>query len=164
VAQAVPAAGENIFIAQSRPAVGSEVERAVVGMDVRRTFVVGRIDGGAEVLRLFPFPIFAERRLPDVVPALPAGAVADEVKRAPVGRKRRRGFPAPGVDGCPQVMGRAPAIALAAGNVYVATPQAIGAVATGEEEVFPVRRNAVGAFVVQLRIDLPLQEARFLPG
>src|SRR5690606_31897330 len=98
------------------------------------------------------------------VPALPAGAVADEVKRAPVGRKRRLGFPAPGVDGCPQVMGRAPAIALAAGNVYVATPQAIGAVATGEEEVFPIRRNAVGAFIVQLRIDLALQEAGFLPG
>src|SRR5690606_41768172 len=92
----------------------------------------------------------------DVQSAVPAGGVVDKVKRASIGGPCGLCFPTAGIDGCPWIVGRSPVFTFAPGNGYIATPQAIGSITAREKEVFPVRRTAMGAFIVQVCIYLPL--------
>src|SRR5690606_33911302 len=110
-----------------------------------------------------PLPVGCQGGLPDIVATLTATAVTDKVERTAVGGQCRLGLPTAGIHRCPQVIGTPPMVALAPRHIDVATAHPVGAIATGEEQVFAVRRYAMRSFIVEVRIDLPFQKRGFLP-
>jgi len=146
-------AHKEIGAAHAGPAVGGEVEGAVVEVDVGCGLVAGGVDRRAGIDGLAPNAIF-EAGYPDIVTAVAALAVADEEEFAIVGGEGGHALVSGRIDGRAEGLGDGPVgvFSHTIRHIEIAAafcPAVVGAVvATGEEHIVAIGRDELCLLVV----------------
>ena len=138
---------EEVHAAHACMAVGGEIERLVIEVDIRRRLVAFGVDGGAQVPGFAPAALL-QRAAPDVGATVSAGTVGGEIERVAVNGERGERLPVARVDGSTQIAGFAPAATLAHTHVDVAARVLfLVASAGGEDDHATVVRDGLGSLI-----------------